>query len=43
VYCPSAGSISAQLNIPMLTGLTPAVRMSATSSAQTSSGHCSGV
>ncbi|MCY1463058.1 hypothetical protein D9M71_809020 [compost metagenome] len=40
---PSLVSSSAHEKIPTLTRLTPASRMSATSSDQTSRGHCSGV
>jgi hypothetical protein len=43
VYRPSSGSSRDQANTPTLTRLTPARRISATSSFQTSSGHCSGL
>ena len=42
-YSPRRGSISAQEKIPMLTRFTPACRISSMSSAQVSSGHCSGL
>lgn len=42
-YSPSRGSSSAQAKMLTLTMVTPASRMRRTSSAQTSSGHCSGL
>jgi hypothetical protein len=42
-YTPSDGSSRAHENTPTVTRLTRAARMSAMSSAHTSSGHCSGL
>jgi hypothetical protein len=42
-YSPSAGSSRDQANTPSDTRLTPASRISATSSRHTDSGHCSGL
>ena len=42
-YPPSAGSSRAQENTPTVAVFTPAARISASSSAQTGSSHCSGL
>ncbi len=42
-YTPCSGSSSAQEKIPTLTIVTPASRISRTSSSQMLSGHCSGL
>ena len=42
-YSPGRGSTLAQEKIPAVTMETPASFISATSSAHTSSGHCSGL
>lgn len=42
-HCPGRGSTVAQEQIPAVTIVTPASRISARSCAHTSSGHCSGL
>ncbi len=43
VNCPGSGSSEAQANTPSVTRLTPARRMSSTSSSHTARSHCSGL